>query len=215
MIKKSYDRVGSFGASDVKFFFMNYDTKTFRNWWFEKTGLKSQRGFSNLYTKAGDMLEQEILKTWSKQNNVIVNFGEKPFVYRWNKLLKVNLDGFTKDTNIEVKTSIYEKVAFQKDIPKEHFRQTQVQMLASKFKKTKLLIYGLIDKEYKTENLIFPEIDLNRLFVFDIEYDKKWLNQEYKPRLKYLSKCMKKNKMPLQKEIEEVLKRFKEELWKY
>ena len=56
------DRSGWFGASDTSFVIGNYNTKTFKNWWLEKLGIR-QNTFVNKAMKVGTYYEHKILDT--------------------------------------------------------------------------------------------------------------------------------------------------------
>ena len=54
-------RDGYIGGSDMSFVYGSYETEGFKLWWKEKlTGLRA-RSFQNSFTKAGNILEDEIL----------------------------------------------------------------------------------------------------------------------------------------------------------
>ena len=71
-------------------------------------------------------------------------------------------------------------------------------MYASNIFNLYIVAYGLIDKDY---NNYFNEIDKNRLKKYKVEYDERFINEEYLPKLNYLTECLKKGKFPNVKEI--------------
>lgn len=105
--------------------------------------------------------------------------------------LRVNLDGNDSDTIFECKTYKLEK-GF--NLPKKYVQQVQVQMMATGFRKAKIIAYGLEEKDYDN---FFREIDPTRRSEYIIEYDEKWINEVYLPKLTYLAKCLNEGRFPI------------------
>ena len=79
-------------------------------------------------------------------------------------------------------------------MPKKYKEQVQVQMFATGFKKAKIVVYGLTEKDYDN---YFNEIDPKRRDdKFIITYDEKWINEVFLPKLKYLVECLKEGRFP-------------------
>lgn len=180
-----------FGASDTKFIVGNWNTKTFCNWWLEKLGL-NKNDFQNKYTLAGTNYEHRILDSLKitgleKDNQVILD------------RLRVNLDGNTDKKIYEVKTFNKEN-GFDIKKHKEYVQQVQVQMFATKIYLAEIVAYGLKEEDYRN---YFNEIDKDRLLEIEIEYDKEFIDNEYKPKLKYLTKCLKKGVFPNERAFQE------------
>ena len=181
------DRSGYFGASDTKYIVGNWETKTFQNWWLTKIGI-IKNNFENKYTLAGTNYEHKILDSLNisdleKDKQVIVD------------RLRVNLDGNTKDKIYEVKTYNYEK-GFK--VSKAYEQQVLVQMYATGIKQAEIVAYGLIESDYDN---YFHQIDKERLSFYEIQYNQKFIEKTYIPKLKYLSKCLELGKMPNKEEI--------------
>ena len=195
MIDESISRVGTIGASDTKFVMLNYDTKTFTNWWAEKIGIKEPKNFDSVYIQAGTLLELPVLKAkfGTLENlNIARTFTSKKY-----PRLKVNLDADDGKCNYEVKCIKYEKAFdYQFKIDINYYRQVQVQMFVSGLKKSKLIVYGLRPADYDFDKLVVVEIDKERIFEFPIEYDQEWIEKEYLPKLSYLCDCLDKNEIP-------------------
>ena len=49
---------------------------------------------------------------------------------------------------------------------------------------------------WKEENIYFNEINLERIKFHKIEYDEKFINEEYLPKLRILIECLKTGKFP-------------------
>lgn len=182
------DRSGFFGASDSSYIIGNWQTKSFNNWWLVKLGL-NKIDFTNDAMKAGTNYEHKILdsldiKGLEKDKQIIID------------RLRVNLDGNTAEKIYEVKTYRYEN-GFK--VPKTYVNQVLVQMYASNIKSAVIVAYGLLENEYDN---YFCEIDHERLSIHEIEYDEIFIQDEYLPKLEYLTKCLKEGKFPKKEEYE-------------
>ncbi len=173
------DRSGWFGASDVSFIMGNRETKTFKNWWLEKLGLRQ----SNLNTKpmrVGTIYEHKILDT-------IPNVKKDRQILIPELRLRVNLDGET-DIIHEVKTHLIDKPY---EVPKAHKQQVMVQMFAAK-KEGEIVSYGLTEDDYRN---YFNPIDVDRIQHNQIVYDEAFIG-EFLENLKYLKRCLERGEMP-------------------
>lgn len=177
------DRSGFFGASDTPYIIGNYKTATFEKWWMQKIGINRDH-FDNKYTLAGTHYEHRILESLGIPMEL-----DKQIILEDLKL-RVNLDGNTEDCIYECKTYKLDK-GFK--LPKKYVQQVQVQMFATGFKKAKIVAYGLEEGDY---NNFFKPIEPSRLTIYDIEYDERWVNEVYLPKLKYLAECLKEGRFP-------------------
>jgi hypothetical protein len=94
-------------------------------------------------------------------------------------------------TFLTSKTYIYEK-GFT--LSKKYKEQVQVQMFASGLRKAKIIAYGLKEEDYDN---YFNPIDPNRRSEHVIEYDEKWINTVFLPKLKYLAECLIEGRFPV------------------
>lgn len=179
----SKDRSGWFGASDTDKIVGNYDTKTWRKWWLEKIGIEKSN-FTNRSMQAGTYYEHRILQSLG------IDLELDKQVIIEELLLRVNLDGNTEDAIYECKTYKHEK-GFK--VPLKYKRQVWVQMYATGIRKAYIVAYGLTEDDYKN---FFNDIDKGRLELIPIEYNEKWINTVFLPKLKYLAECLKKGVMP-------------------
>lgn len=179
------DRSGWFGASDVDFIVGNWHTKTFEKWWMQKLGINTDH-FDNEYTLAGTHKEHQILSSLGK--NLVY---DKQIIIPELRL-RVNLDGNTSRCIYECKTYKADK-PFK--MPKRYERQVRVQMFASGIKMAKIVVYGLENDDYS--NFFLP-IDKKRLNIYPVVYDEKWINDEFLPKLKYLSECLMRGVYPIE-----------------
>ena len=174
---EDHDRSGWFGASDTDKVIGNWNTETFKKWWLQKMGVDNSH-FNNRYTAAGTHYEHRILESigipMELDRQVIIE----------ELLLRVNLDGNDDTTIYECKTFIWEK-GFK--LPRKYVNQVQVQMYATGLRRAKIVAYGLLEEDYGN---FFREIDPQRLQIFDIEYDERWIHEKYLPKLTYLAECL-------------------------
>lgn len=173
------NRAGWFGASDTARIMGNWDTLTFRLWWLEKLGIRTNHIKTDAM-QAGTAYEHKILSAIGikKMDRQI-----KLHVLR----LRVNLDGEDRETITEVKTH---KGDFK--VSKAYWQQCQVEMFATR-KRCKIVSYQLTEAEY--QNFFLP-IDKNRIATWPIDRDNEFLRCEYLPRLAYLAGCLRRRETP-------------------
>ena len=178
----SQDRSYYIGASDTTMVVGNWNTKTFEKWWLEKLGLykndiktESMQTGTNYEHKILDSLKIDGLE---KDKQIIKD------------RLRVNLDGNTDTCIYEVKTYNIEK---EFKVSKQYWRQAQIEMYASNIHKLYIVAYGLKENDYKN---FFNKIDESRIKLFQIDYDETFINNQYIPKLKELTECLKKGVFP-------------------
>ena len=110
----------------------NWKTKTFEKWWLEKLGILVSHLTSEAI-KAGNNYERKILEALELPD---MEYDKQIIIGR----LRVNLDGNTTDTIYECKTHKADK---EFKVPKNYWRQVQVQMYASGLKKAYIVAYPL------------------------------------------------------------------------
>lgn len=181
----SQDRSGYIGASDVQFVLGNWKTKTWEKWWMQKLGINNDH-FENEFTKAGTNWEHRILDALhlpdlEKDKQIILE----------DLRLRVNLDGNTPTCIKEVKTYQWEKG--WKKTPPKYINQVQVQMFASNIHQADIVAYGLEPDDYKN---YLRDLDTRRLQQIPVQYDPKWIEAVYLPKLKILADCLKRGVFP-------------------
>jgi hypothetical protein len=179
----SKDRSYYFGASDVGNIIGKWSSKTWQKWWMQKIGINTDH-FENKYTMAGTHFERRILESLG----IPMEFDKQ--IILEDLRLRVNLDGNTDDCIYECKTFVNAK-GFK--LPKKYIQQVQVQMFASGIHKAKIVAYGLEDGDYEN---FFRSIDAERLHIFDIPYDEKWVQTVYLPKHLILRDCLVKGVLP-------------------
>jgi hypothetical protein len=180
----SQDRSYYIGASDVEKVIGNWKTKTWLNWWLQKIAINNDR-FVNVYTLAGTHFEHRILESLGFP----IEF-DKQFINEELRL-RVNLDGNTDDCIYECKTTKENIDSFK--MPKKYINQVQVQMFESKIRQAKIVVYQLTEDDYDN---FFRPIDKDRLRVFDVPYDEKWVSGTYLPKHLILRDCLVKGVLP-------------------
>jgi hypothetical protein len=185
----SQDRSYYIGGSDVEKVIGNWKTKTWLKWWMQKLGIDNSH-FNNVYTLAGTHFEHRILESLG----IPLEF-DRQFINEELRL-RVNLDANENDTNYECKTTKEDINLFVP--PKKYINQTQVQMLGSGFRKTKLVVYQLEEEDY---NNFFRPIDPKRRRVFDISYDEKWVQGIYLPPHLILRDCLVRGVLPSEAQV--------------
>lgn len=180
---ESKDRGGYFGASDTDKIVGKWTSDTFAKWWMQKLGINHDH-FDNKFTLAGTHYEHRILESLGIPMEL-----DKQIIIEGLKL-RVNLDGNDSDTIYECKTYGFDK---EFKMPKKYIQQVNVQMFATGYRKAKIIAYGLKEEDYDN---YFNPIDPERRSKYPIEYDERWINEEYLPKLKYLAKCLVEGRFP-------------------
>ena len=173
------DRSGWIGASDTAMVMGNWRTPTWHKWWAIKLGIV-RKDLTTRAMLAGTYYEHPILDA--------LGVRKRDRQIRIRRLrLRVNLDG--EDRRIhEVKT--YGKETFK--VTKAYWQQAQVEMFAAR-KPLCINAYRLTEAEYG--NFFLP-IDPERLSEHPVDYDPRWIREEYLPRLRILAKALKKGVYP-------------------
>lgn len=179
-----HDRSGYFGASDTDKVIGNWKTKTWEKWWLQKIGI-NQDHFDNRYTVAGTNWEHRILDSLG-----LADLEKDRQIILEDLRLRVNLDGNTPVRIKEVKTYQWAN-GFK--VPPRYKNQVQVQMFASGIHEADIVAYGLEEADY--DNFL-RDIDPKRLQEFPVEYDPKWIETVYLPKLRILAECLKRGVFP-------------------
>ena len=182
------DRSGWFGASESQYIIGNYETKSFKNWWLEKLGLR-ENNFTNSAMKTGSYYEHKIL-------DAVAPYARKDYQILIPELkLRVNLDGDTEDMIYEVKT-YNAKDEFK--ISPYYKHQLQIQMFAKQIKRAAIISYGLSPEDYRN---FFNGIDLTKINLHSFNYNERFIKEEFLPKLRYLCDCLEKTVMPKNNKI--------------
>ena len=192
------DRSGWFGASDTKFVMAeNRNTKTWLRWWETKLGKAESAFTGSIYTRAGNLYEHHILEAidpdMRMDGQIIID----------KYLLRVNYDGYKDGVIYEVKThkntkpfEIIPAYLWQAQVEMYCYKEKYKEWFLPEFKKLYIVSYALAADEYYCEDDEI-EIDPDRIVRHEIKYDKHWIKAEYLPRLKELSRALRKGRSPL------------------
>jgi hypothetical protein len=194
---KDMDRSGWFGASDTRFVMMkNRHTKSWKEFWEVKLAHLHADPINTIYTHAGTIYEHHILRAIDKD----IEFDGQLKYEKY--LIRINYDGWKNGTIYEVKTHKAEKPF---EISANYWQQCQVEMFVyqkmaeeaglPKFNKLWLVSYGLFPDEYYLDELEI-EIDTSRIMFHPVVYDKGWVKTYYVPRVKELSRALRRGKFP-------------------
>lgn len=175
-----HDRSGWIGASDTARVMGKWSGKTFDAWWREKLGL-SRNTVSTKAMKAGNEYEGKVLD--------YLGITQRDRQIRDRDLrLRVNLDGEKDGLIYEVKT--HKKPTFI--VTKPYWMQCQVEQYITG-ERCQIVAYRLLPEDYDN---FFNAIDGRRLTFHAIPYDRGWVINDYLPRLKELSRHLKKGGWP-------------------
>lgn len=179
----SKDRSGWFGGSDVDKIVGNWKTKTWCDWWMVKLGI-ARNNIETVSMNAGTHKEHQVLEFIS------------PFMETDKQILlpdlclRVNLDGNLGKKIYEVKTHAEEK-EFKPS--KKYIQQVNVQMFAFETRDAEITSYGLTEEDY---NNYFLPIDENRVRHHPVQYDEKWVETVFLPKITILADCLKRGVFP-------------------
>jgi hypothetical protein len=160
----------------------NWNTKTFESWWLEKLGIHKNT-LLTIAMATGNNFEHKILESLTIQG---LEMDKQIIIDR----LRVNLDGNTNTCIYEVKTHNEEK---EFKVSKQYWRQAQVEMYASNIHNLYIVAYALNQDDY---NNYFNNIDKKRIELIKVDYDSDFIENEYLPKLKILTDCLKRGVFP-------------------
>ena len=178
----SKDRSYYIGASDTKYVVGNWDTLSFRRWYGVKLGIYTM-DYTSDAMKAGTAYEHRILDALR-----ITGLEKDRQIIKGR--LRVNLDGNTGDTIIEVKTYRAGKPFKVSYVYRE---QVWVEMYATGIRRAYIVSYALEGKDY---NNYYRDIDLERISWHPIWYNEQFIKDTYLPRFNYLSLCLDRGILP-------------------
>jgi len=187
------DRSKWFGASDTAIIMRGWDTETFRAWWFTKCGYAVPQ-YSSWSMDVGNIMEIPIIRAIEKAEGRKISIGKRP-VYRRRLRLRVNYDGLTKQSVVEIKTT---KDGFKKP-PLHYWQQAQALMYALERPLCELYAYRLQEEDYAAP--YFPAIEPDRLERLEIPLDQGWIEEKYLPRLRHLAQCLRRRTIPSERHL--------------
>src|SRR5690625_21257 len=183
------DRELYIGGSEANYLYMNYNTKTFKNWWAQKLSGIPQGSYSNRNMEVGTILEDGILDLYEKINNVK---GERG-LSKVKGIARGNTDYILNDKVIDVKAtnSAYEWF-LGGTVPINYRRQLIHYCYVFGLNKASILAYQVDDSLLVNP---FQELDESNLFEIEVDITTEKITQ-HDLLLDYFEKCRNENKFP-------------------
>src|SRR5690625_1548611 len=183
------DRGLYIGGSEANFLYMNYNTKSFKEWWAYKLVGLPKESFLNRNMEVGTILEDEIINLYEFINQVK---GERG-LSKVKGIARGNTDYILGDKIIDVKAtnSAYEWF-LSGTIPIHYRRQLLHYCYVFGLNKASILAYQVDDSLLVNP---FQELDESNLFEIEVKITSNKL-KEHESILNYLAECRKKNIYP-------------------
>ena len=183
------DRELYIGGSEANYLYLNYESKTFKDWWSYKLAGIPQESQPNRNMEVGTILEDEILDLYERVNNVK---GERG-LSKIKGIARGNTDYILNDKVIDVKASNQAFEWFLRGTIPIHYRRQLIHYCyVFGLNKASILAYQVDDSL-----LVNPFQELNEKLMFEIDV-KITLDKikEHEIRLQYLEKCREKYEFP-------------------
>lgn len=182
MIITTNDRYLYIGGSEANMMYLNYETKTFRNWWSRKLAQIKDDSFTNISMSIGTILEHEVLDLYESVHGV-KGIREKSAV---KGIARGNTDYILHDKVSDVKvTSKAVEWYLKGKVPLNYKRQLIHYMYVFDLKKASIIAY---QTDEELINNPFRELTVANLFEIEVPVTKKEL-EIHKQKLDYLEWC--------------------------
>lgn len=189
MITTTNDRYLYIGGSEANMMYLNYETKTFRNWWSRKLAQIKDDSFTNISMSVGTILEHEVLDLYESVHGV-KGIREKSAV---KGIARGNTDYILHDKVSDVKvTSKAVEWYLKGKVPLNYKRQLIHYMYVFDLKKASIIAY---QTDEELINNPFRELTVANLFEIEVPVTKKEL-EIHKQKLDYLEWCRDMNIFP-------------------
>ena len=183
------DRELYIGGSEANHLYLNYESKTFRDWWSYKLAGIPQESQPNRNMEVGTILEDEILDLYETVHGVK---GERG-LSKVKGIARGNTDYILNDKVIDVKASNQAFEWFLRGTIPIHYRRQLIHYCyVFELKKASILAYQVDDSLLVNP---FQELDEKRMVEIEVEVTDK-LIKEHEIRLQYLEKCREKYVFP-------------------
>lgn len=200
------ERKTQLGASEVYKIF-NFNNKGAKDLWREKIGELEREQFSNIYTIAGSIIEDEALKFYFNSNNIIDYNINKRVAHQEIKGLVASCDAVAiidnhEPTPVENKTMKFNNFVKlnAKNIPRNYVIQAQTQIACCNSEFGVIVFNGIEDDEYE-HPLLYNPSHLKQI-SFKIIRDNKMIS-EIESRAKYFLWCVKYKREPNESEYKQ------------
>ncbi|WP_077325717.1 hypothetical protein [Virgibacillus siamensis] len=189
MITETESRANFIGGSEANMIYMNYNTKTFREWWSNKLEGVVPETPSNLHMSVGTILEHDIIDLYESINNVTGIRDDQKI----KGIARANTDYILNDCIIDVKASKKASEWFSKQrIPIHYKRQLIHYAYVYGFSKGMLIAYQVDDDLLDNP---FMELSRNNLYEIPVEITEQDI-QTHKTKIEFLEYCKGNNIMP-------------------
>lgn len=182
MITTTSDRHLFIGGSEANMIYMNYETKTFKNWWSKKLSGLPEDDFTNKYMAVGTILEHEIIDLYELVNGV-KGIREKQAI---KGFARANTDYLVNGKVSDVKATgkAFEWFVNEK-VPINYKRQLIHYCYVLELEKASIIAYQVGDEllDYPFENL-----DSEKLFEISVPITQKEI-EEHRKRIEFLEHC--------------------------
>lgn len=190
------ERKNQVGASDVHCL-LNFDNKTPKNLWREKTGQTEQSFFESKYTVFGNIVEEPCLMFFFKQNKGSYEL-DKRVPHKYIDRFVSSTDGMLNGVPIENKTI---KVENYTDgmMKKQYYTQLQAQISCMGATHGYIVYNTATDEDYEHPLLYEPSDKTQFVQRYDRDDE---LIDEIEKRVRYFIICIDKNIEPTERQYE-------------
>lgn len=190
MITTTDDRNQFIGGSEANMIYMNYHTKTFRNWWSAKLSEIPSESFSNKHMAVGTILEHDIIDLY-ESIHAVKGVREKQGV---KGMARANTDYILNGKVSDVKAT---GKAFEwfisESVPIAYKRQLMHYMYVLGLTEASIIAYQ-VDSELLNEP--FKELDKNKVFEIPVFITEKEI-EDHRKRVLFLEHCKELNIFPV------------------
>ena len=189
MITDTSDRFLYIGGSEANMIYMNYHTKTFREWWYKKLEKITEEIPTNQYMEVGTILEEAVIDLYERLNNV-KGIRSKQAI---KGIARANTDYIQGDKVSDVKVTKHASEWHKKGrVPIHYKRQLIHYCYVLGLNKASIIAYQT------NNNLInnpFQELDEDNLYEIEVPITSKEI-EIHRQKLEYLEFCRDMNVFP-------------------
>lgn len=189
MDKALSNRNDFIGGSEANMLYLNYNTKTFINWWSKKLTDLSDDGFINKSMSVGTIIESDIVDLYESINQV----KGKRDVQEIKGIARASTDYILNDKVIDIKATNKAFEWFLRGtVPINYRRQLLHYCYVLGLNKASIVAYQ-VDEDLLDNPFI--KLDKNKLFEIPVKITKQDL-ATHKVKLDFLEHCKQLNIMP-------------------
>ena len=180
-LEQMEERKNQVGASDV-YYLLNFDNKKPKDLWLEKIGRKEMTFFENIYTRAGNIVEEPCLVHYLEPFKEPYTLGER-VEHKDIKRFVSSTDGLVNGVPVENKTIKAENYK-ENMMNKQYYTQLQAQIACTNADKG-IILYNLLEAEDYEHPLLYEPKQFVHVYDRDDE-----LIEEIESRVQYFLQCM-------------------------